>query len=313
MPDMRQHENKVFVVNKGSGPTSFEVVDAFRRATGIRKVGHTGTLDPLAEGVLVLCTGRATRAVEHFMNLPKEYHFTVRLGIETTTLDAEGDVVKEAPVPDLSEQAIHDVVAEFVGQYDLNPPAYSALKQNGRRLYEMARAGETPIVESRTVTIYSMDVMDVALPDVRISIRCSRGTYVRSLAKDFGARFDLPAHILRLIRTSVGPFNVADAFPGEKLFEGRVEELSGIDLSVALDFLPGIVLTDTSKKALFNGALPCQNDVLETIGQPGHSAAVRILDKEGVLLAVGSRAEVSKRFTLVDSYRLMVDGGSVTT
>jgi tRNA pseudouridine55 synthase len=312
MPDMRQHDNKVFVVNKNSGPTSFEVVDAFRRATAIRKVGHTGTLDPLAEGVLILCTGRATRAVEHFMNLHKSYEFTVRLGVETTTLDAEGDVVRESPVPELDAQAINDAVAGFVGQYDLNPPAYSALKQRGRRLYEMARAGETPVVESRTVTIHSMDVMEVALPDVRIRIRCSRGTYVRSLAKDFGARFELPAHIRHLVRTSVGSFHIADAFPAEDLFDGRVDELRGMELSLALEFLPGIVLTDTSKRALFDGALPSQNDVVETIGRPGHSAAVRILDQDGVLLAVGSRADVSKRFTLVDSYRLMVDRGSAT-
>lgn len=302
-------EDKVFVVNKPSGPTSFAVVDAFRKATGVRKVGHTGTLDPLAEGVLLLCTGRATRAVENFMNLPKVYECTVRLGIETTTLDAEGEIVREVPCPPIEEAALREAAAGFVGRYELAPPAYSALKRNGRRLYELARAGETPVVERRTVTIHEMEVLEVALPDVRLRIRCSRGTYVRSLAKDFGACFDLPAHIRQLSRTAIGPFKMEDAIAGQAIFDGTTDDFEGVELSRALDFMPAIVLTEHSRRGLLEGALPAPNDVVETVGEVGGSTSLRILDQDGALLAIGKRHKTDSRMW-VDSYRLIADQGS---
>lgn len=307
MTDYRTFDDRVFVINKHSGPTSFDVVHAFRKATGMRKVGHTGTLDPLAHGVLLLCTGRATRAVEHFMNLPKEYEFDVFLGVETTTLDAEGEVVRRKDCPDIGEGALRDAAASFVGPCDLDPPVYSALKRNGKRLYELARAGETPEVESRNVTIYDMQVVSVELPNVRLRVRCSRGTYVRSLARDFGTRFDMPAHISRLTRTTIGSFGVEGAFDSRRLFEGDIDGLRGIPLGSALEFLPAIVVSDSSRRALFDGALPEGNDVVGTIGDTQSSDAVRIIDRQGRLLAVGNRPTMANRFVWVDSYRLFVD------
>jgi tRNA pseudouridine55 synthase len=304
-------KDKLFIINKHCGPSSFEVVNAFRRVSRIRKVGHTGTLDPLAEGVLLLCTGKATRASEHFMNLDKTYEFDVRLGIETDTLDSEGKVIQEVPCPDLSRDRIEAAAGSFSGEYNLSPPAYSALKQNGKRLYELARAGHKPEVSLRLVHIYELDLLGIELPVVKLRIRCSRGTYVRSLARDFGRRLDLPAHVERLVRTRIGAFSLETAFPGERLFAGDIEGLQGIELTSALDFLPGIVLKDAARDNLLKGVLPTHRDVAETIGTLSGARVVRILDTNGHLIAVGKRDDgPRKRLAWVDSYRLFTNGGS---
>ncbi|MCK5406784.1 MAG: tRNA pseudouridine(55) synthase TruB, partial [Candidatus Krumholzibacteria bacterium] len=208
---MSDFKNKLLLLNKHSGPTSFDVVAAVRRATAIKRVGHTGTLDPLASGVLLVCTGRATRAVEQFMNLAKAYEFTVILGVETSTLDAEGDILRQASVPEIPDADVVAAAESFVGPYDMAPPAYSAIKKNGKRLYELARAGKNAVADSRMVTIHDVQVTRVALPEIDFQIRCSRGTYVRSFARDFGAAFGLPAHLRRLVRLSIGPFKIEDA------------------------------------------------------------------------------------------------------
>ncbi len=303
-------KNKLFVIHKQRGPSSFGVVEAFRRVSRIRKVGHTGTLDPLAEGVLLLCTDKATRASGHFMNLDKTYEFDVRLGIETSTLDSEGEIIEEVPCPDLDRDRIEAAVGSFIGEYSLSPPAYSALKQNGRRLYELARAGEKPEAKPRLVNIYEMEILGLELPVVRLRIRCSRGTYVRSVARDFGRKLDLPAHVQRLVRTRIGSFSLELAFPGERLFAGDIEGMQGIELARALDFLPGIVLKDGAKAKLFTGMLPTHQDVADTVGDITGAGAVRILDSSGELIAIGKRAEgPRKRLAWVDSYRLITAGG----
>ena len=307
--------DKLVVINKHPGPTSFDVVHAFRKATGIRKVGHTGTLDPMAGGVLLLCAGRATRAVEQFMNLEKTYEFTARLGVGTTTLDAEGDVVSEKPVPAIPDDAIVAAAATFVGEYDMDPPLYSALKQDGKRLYELARAGESPVIENRRVTIHEAEVARVSLPDIDVRVRCSRGTYVRSLARDLGAHFGLPAHLTRLIRTAIGPFTIDDAYPCERLFDGDLTGIEALPLSEALGFLPGIVLNESSGRALIDGALPHSEDVVDTIGPVAESSTLRVLDRSGALLAIGRRnvATADDDVPLISSFRLFVDRRSVTS
>jgi len=306
---MDDFNNKLIVVDKNVGPTSFDVVAAFRRASHLRKVGHTGTLDPLAEGVLLLCTGVATRAVEHFMNLEKEYHFDIRLGVETDTLDAEGEVIREAPCPAFENEQILDTARTFVGEYDLQPPAFSALKKNGRRLYEMARLGEKLEIERRKVQIYDFDVVSVELPVVSCRIRCSRGTYVRSLAKDFGDKLDIPAHIDRITRTRIGPFEKSNGYPSDRIFDRDLSELHAVDLSQALEFLPAAVLAERARKALRYGMLPDARDVVETVGDIKAGGPVRILDGNGALVAIGQRNPGRRRnpLQLVDSYRLYIE------
>lgn len=307
--NMNEFDNKIYVINKQSGPTSFDVVEAFRKVSRLRRVGHTGTLDPLAEGVLVLCTGVATRTVEQFMNLGKWYEFEIVLGVGTTTLDAEGEVDAEAPCPELSKEDFEKTAEGFIGECVLEPPAYSALKKNGKRLYELARAGETPRVEGKKVNIYKFEITSVDLPYVGCRVNCSRGTYVRALARDFGARLELPAHIRNLVRTAIGPFEVADAFPSGRLFDADVDGLTGLEMADALDFLPGIVISEGAVRALMNGALPGQTDVVRSIGLKQSAPAIRILDESENLLAIGSRSEGPGRNRLawVDSYRLLVN------
>jgi tRNA pseudouridine55 synthase len=302
-------DNRVFVVDKAVGPTSFDVVAAFRRAAGLRKVGHTGTLDPLASGVLILCTGIATRAVEHFMNLEKEYAFTVRLGVETTTLDTEGEVVREAPCPPFSRSDVAAAAATFVGEYRLVPPRFSAVKRSGRRMYEVAREGGDEDAPARSVTIHDFTVAAVSLPDVHCVVRCSRGTYVRSLARDLGERLGgVPAHVAALSRTRIGAFARDGAFPSERIAARDLEGITGYPLEEALDFLPGVVLSSRSKRSLLYGTLPDGQDVVATIGTLGPCDAVRLLDEDGTLLAVGQRGgEERNRLRLVDSFRLFVD------
>jgi tRNA pseudouridine55 synthase len=303
-----EFDNKLFVIDKCKGPTSFDVVMSFRKATRLRKVGHTGTLDPLAEGVLLICTGMATRAVEHFMNLEKEYRFEIHLGIETTTLDAEGDVVREEPCPELSEPQIADVAASFVGPYELTPPVFSAIKQGGKRMYEMARSGEAPQPEKRRVEIYHFDILAVSLPIVECRVVCSRGTYVRSLARDLGDKLGVPAHIRRLERTRIGPFDRASAFPSQKLTRAEIGAIEGRALGDALEFLPGAILAEKARKALRYGILPETRDVVSTLGTV-EEGPVRLLDDTGGLVAIGNRAGGRRRnpLLLVDSYRLFVD------
>lgn len=305
-------ENKVFVIDKTSGPTSFQVVAAFRRATGVRKVGHSGTLDPLAQGVLLLCTGLATRAVEHFMNLEKVYEFDVHLGVETTTLDAEGEVVNAVDCPDIPEADILAAAGEFVGDYELVPPAYSAIKVDGRRLYELARSGERATAPSRVVQIYSFEVTNIELPKVRCRVRCSRGTYVRSLARDLGARLGLPAHITRLVRTRIGPFRRDEGFSSLRLDARDTDGLRGHSLESALDFMPGIVLGNAACRGLFQGALPGTQDVIRAIGV-FREGPVRVMDEAGNLLAVGRRRGNSdhNRLHPIDSFRLFVDAAAI--
>jgi tRNA pseudouridine55 synthase len=305
-------DNRVFVVDKAPGPTSFEIVAATRRVTGLRKVGHAGTLDPLARGVLVVCTGMATRAVEHFMDLEKEYEFDVRLGVETTTLDAEGAVVSEAPVPALAVEQLREVAASFVGDYLLTPPVFSALKRRGRRSYELARAGEAgegvEAAAPRQVRIYGFDVVGADLPLVHCVVRCSRGTYVRSLARDFGARLGLPSSIASLTRTRIGAFSLERAFPSAKLDATHADELVGLSLDDALSFLPAVVLSARATRELSFGMLPLRTEVVESIGAT-RAGVIRLLDESRALLAVGTRDTDRPRDPLrvCDSFRLFVE------
>lgn len=305
-------DHRVFVIDKTPGPTSFDVVARVRRVTGLRKVGHAGTLDPLARGVLLVCTGLATRAVEHFMDLEKEYQFDIRLGVETATLDAEGPVLREAPVPDIALERLREVASSFVGDYLLTPPVFSALKHKGRRYYAMARAGEvtetTEAATPRQVKIYGFDVVSAELPIVRCVVRCSRGTYVRSLARDFGEKLDLPASIETLARTRIGDFSLENAFPSDALVPERADELIGLSLDDALSFLPAVVIDARAARELRFGGLPLRQDVVETIGSP-RGGAIRLLDEARSLLAVGYRDPDRPRDPLrvCDSFRLCVE------
>jgi tRNA pseudouridine55 synthase len=214
------------VVDKPGGMTSHDVVSRVRRLAGTRKVGHAGTLDPMATGVLVLGVGRATRLLGHLMLTEKRYDATVRLGVATTTDDAEGDVVSTGSTAGLDEALIRSAAAEFVGDLMQVPTAVSAVKVDGRRAYERVRAGEQVELAARPVTVHELVVTDVRLSsasaDVDVSVRCSSGTYIRAIARDLGARLGVGGHLTALRRTAVGPYDLAVAHTLEELAEDCV-------------------------------------------------------------------------------------------
>jgi tRNA pseudouridine55 synthase len=207
-------ESGLVVVDKPGGMTSHDVVARVRRLAGTRKVGHAGTLDPMATGVLVLGINRATRLLGHLMLTEKAYDATVRLGVTTTTDDAEGDLVATAPttaIEALDEASVRDALAGFVGEIDQVPTAVSAIKVDGKRAYQRAREGEQVELRSRRVTVHELTVREVAGPDVRIAVRCSSGTYIRAIARDAGAALGVGGHLTALRRTAVGEFDLAAA------------------------------------------------------------------------------------------------------
>lgn len=210
----------VLVIDKPIGLTSHDVVQIIRRGTGIRRAGHTGTLDPRASGVLVVLIGPAVRLSEYVSASDKRYQATIRLGSSTDTYDAEGVVTKSTiSVDDITEERFNDVLQEFVGEIEQVPPPYSAVKVKGKKAYEMAREGEDVDLSPRKIHVYSLEVLEWAPPEVVIDVYCSSGTYVRSLANDLGNRLGCGAHLVGLRRTKSGRFTLRDAVPLRRLQE----------------------------------------------------------------------------------------------
>lgn len=224
----------LLLVDKPQGMTSHDVVDAVRRALGIRKVGHAGTLDPMATGLLLVGVGRATRLLRFLGDLPKSYEGTGVLGVETTTLDADGDVTRRAPVA-VSREELEAAAEALVGESLQRPPAFSAVKVGGRRLYEAARRGERLEAEPRTIRVDAFRIVDLEGASFGFVVTCSGGTYVRVLVADVGAALGCGAHLSHLRRTAIGRFDVADAAPpadpGQPLpLERAVAHLPRVDL-----------------------------------------------------------------------------------
>lgn len=211
-------EAGVFLIDKPVGPTSFRMVQQVRRALGIKKVGHAGTLDPFASGLLILCAGRpATRIIDQLMGGDKTYEATLRLGIETDTQDLEGMVVAEKPVGALDRVQVEECLRGFVGEGMQVPPRYSALKHKGKPLYYYARKGVEVVKPPRPIVIRSLDLLDFGPDWMTIRVFCGKGTYVRTLAADIGTALGCGAHLTALRRLQSGPFSVTNALPGDCL------------------------------------------------------------------------------------------------
>ncbi|GIW72102.1 MAG: hypothetical protein KatS3mg102_1644 [Planctomycetota bacterium] len=216
----------VLLVDKPAGITSHDVVERLRRTFGWRKVGHAGTLDPIGTGVLVILVGRATRAQEHFINDDKEYRFRMRFGLETTTHDLDGEMVRELPGPlAIERQSLEAVLAEFRGEIEQLPPMVSALKHRGKPLYKYARRGVEIPREPRRITVHALELLEFQGREAELRIACSKGTYVRTLAHDIGQRLGVGACLTALRRTRSGAFTEADLYPLERLCELRPEEV----------------------------------------------------------------------------------------
>jgi tRNA pseudouridine55 synthase len=215
----------ILSVDKPAGMTSHDVVAAVRRITGQRRVGHAGTLDPLATGLLLLCLGRATRLAEYLVRGRKIYRATVRLGVVTDTYDAEGQVVAVTPVEDLSGEWIEEAAAEFVGRVEQTPPVYSAIKSKGTPLYKLARQGRAVSPPPRQVEIEAVELLAWEAPDLTLLVRCGPGTYIRSLAHDLGQRLGPGGHLTALRRLASGHWRVEDALSPTEVAEAFAQGL----------------------------------------------------------------------------------------
>jgi len=217
--DIKNAISGVLVVDKPVGMTSHDVVEAIRRGTGIRRAGHTGTLDPRASGVLVILIGPAVRLSEYVSASDKRYQAIIRMGANTDTFDADGKFVRTNQPIDVTEEQFEKILKQFEGEIEQTPPPYSAVKVQGRRAYDMARQGEEVDLTPRKIQVHHLEVLEWAPPEVVVDVHCSSGTYVRSLANDIGNTLGTGAYLVGLRRTKSGRFSLRDATPLRKLQE----------------------------------------------------------------------------------------------
>ncbi len=243
----------VLTVDKPAGWTSHDVVGKVRRLAGLRQVGHAGTLDPMATGVLVLCLGRATRLLEYITGQPKIYLAEITLGAATDTYDAEGEVTERHPVPALSHEQLDQALDAWRGEIMQRPPAYSALKRDGVALYKRARAGEQVEVEPRPVTVYELALLQFDGQAVQLRIRCGAGAYVRSIAHDLGQALGCGGHLSALRRTAVGRFTVESALTLEQLAEAGALPAALLPADAAVAHLARVDLVEAEGVRLLHG------------------------------------------------------------
>ena len=216
-------QGQVILIDKPLRWTSFDVIQKLRKILGIRKIGHAGTLDPLATGLLIICTGKFTKSINEYMAQEKEYTGTITLGATTPTYDLESEPVNFKPTEHISADAIEEATKSFTGEILQIPPAHSAIKVGGTRVYELARQGKEVKLEPRKVTIKIFEVTKIEMPVVQFRVVCSTGTYIRSLAFDFGEALGCGGHLSSLRRTKIGVFVVDDAMTPE-VFEEKVKQ-----------------------------------------------------------------------------------------
>ncbi len=278
--DLKNTISGVLVVDKPVGLTSHEVVQIIRRGTGIRRAGHTGTLDPRASGVLVILLGPAVRLSEYVSASDKRYQAVIQLGTTTDTYDADGQVLTSHPV-EVSETQFEEALQQFIGEIEQVPPPYSAVKVKGRKAYEMARQGEDVDLLPRKITVYSLELLEWAPPEAVVDVYCSSGTYIRSLANDLGKILGCGAHLVGLRRTKSGRFTLRDAVPLRKLreaFDNMNWYQYLIPAAEALSDWPSIELTAEQVETVRHGRrIP---------GEIGIGKMARGISEQGELVAL---------------------------
>jgi tRNA pseudouridine55 synthase len=219
LSDVDFSDGEIILIDKPSGPTSFQIVSKIRKVTGVKKVGHSGTLDPNASGLMIVCTGKKTKEMDRFINLNKTYSGVIRLGLVSPSMDTETEC-SELPLPeDLNEKKILEVRDSFIGEIEQTPPMYSAVKVKGKKLYDLARKGKSIERESRKVFVEKFEIDKIDLPDIHFTITCSKGTFIRVIADDFGKKLNSGGILVELRRLGIGEFRVADAFSIERFSE----------------------------------------------------------------------------------------------
>jgi tRNA pseudouridine55 synthase len=280
---IRESRSGVLPVDKGTGVTSFQVVAQLRRALRAPKIGHGGTLDPAATGLLPILVGEATKLTPYLVDLEKEYVATVRLGVSTDTQDLSGTVLETKPVPDFDATTLAAALERFVGTIRQVPPMYSALHHDGRRLYELAREGVEVERPSREVTVHAIEVEGLAPPDLTIRVRCGKGFYVRTLAADLGTTLGCGGALARLVRTRVGPYRLEEAVPWSDVRDAR--DGTGLwprlcPLDSPLESMPEARLPEQAVRAFVNG---------QSVTYPGAPGLLRVYGPGGILLGIGNR------------------------
>lgn len=276
----------ILPVDKPVGPTSHDAVSAVRRGLRTRQVGHTGTLDPFASGLLLVCVGAATRLAEYFAPLPKTYVATLRLGEATNTDDHTGEVIASSDGwREVTREAVAAALAEQVGEIQQVPPAFSAKKVDGQRMYDVARRGGEVNLPPVPVTIYAIRVLSVDLPDVAFEVECGNGTYIRAIARDVGAALGVGGHLRELRRTRIGPHDVERAVSLDQLGDAERVAAAMISPADALSHLPRVVADAAGETEIRHGrTLPAPGELRVT-------GPVAIVSAGGGLLAVGESAE----------------------
>lgn len=288
------------IIDKPEGLTSHDVVARVRRAAGTRRVGHAGTLDPFATGLLVCCIGTATRLVQFLVGLDKVYVATVRLGYATDTQDGTGNQI--TPIRSSAELGVEDlrrVLREFTGPQLQMPPMFSAKKVGGERLYRAAREGRRVERQAVRIVVYSMEMMEGdeaglfankdGTRDFCVQVRCSSGTYIRTLANDVGEKLGVGAHLVKLRRTQVGQFRLTDGLTLAKLETMERDELSAVMISPSdlLSHLPIVALDEEQRIRVTNGRALTLSDEMASTFEPG-AQMLRLCDGNGRLVAVGN-------------------------
>ncbi|MGL5574039.1 MAG: tRNA pseudouridine(55) synthase TruB [Sarcina sp.] len=280
--------NGVINICKNTGETSFDVVARVRKIAKTKKVGHTGTLDPQASGVLPICIGRATKIIDYIMENKKVYRVSMKLGIVTDTYDLEGKVIREADSSNITEKEVLEIIDTFRGDIMQVPPMFSALKKDGVRLYELARQGIEIEREARPVTIHSLENIKIELPNITMDVSCSKGTYIRSLCYDIGEKLSVGAVMTSLVRIQNGPFMIEEAVNIDDLTEELLNKYI-ISINDALDSFEGFVIKNEKfRNLLINGVSVMDNRLYNGIAIK-ENKLYRVYDDKNVLLGLGKR------------------------
>jgi tRNA pseudouridine55 synthase len=288
--------NRIILLDKPKGETSFDTISRLKRESGIKKIGHSGTLDKQASGLLVVATGKATRLTRFFLESDKIYEAEITLGVETDTHDSDGEVTARHELAGDEFDKIQTVLESFSGEISQLPPLYSALKVNGKRASDRVRNGETVELKERKITIYSIELIaqDRASSTFSIRVSCSKGTYIRSLARDIGNRLGCGAMITALRRTGSGIFHIENAVPGDQLSLLEEKKSAAVSMGKAVSFMNSITVSQFGRDKVMNGAQFTQDEI------------VKIDQKKGEFFAIFDEAENLVAISTVDFARWRV-------
>ena len=293
---MKMTYEGVLPIDKPAGWTSHDVVAKMRGILRERRIGHTGTLDPDVTGVLPLCVGRATRLVEYLQELPKEYEAELTIGYATDTEDASGQVTDRVSEVSLDKEQVLQTIQQFIGIIEQTPPMYSAVKKDGKRLYELAREGIEVERESRKVTIHKIQLLDYRIegefPTVRFRVRCSKGTYIRTLCVDIGKALGYPAVMSKLLRTETSGISLAGCYQIEEIArlsaEGKLDQ-AFIPVDRAIGFMPAVTISDEQAAKAANGvSVSVPKDASD---EALNASEVRVFDSQGFIGIFGIQRE----------------------